>query len=264
MKMRLWAVLLLCLGLAARADDLDTILQKQEVVIGVKDASPPFGVYDKAKGTVSGYDIDFALGIAKRLGVKPVFRTVNPDDRIPFLQERKVDLVIATFTKSPERERLLEFSLGYFVTGQKFLVPAGKYQRVEELNRARIGVVNASTSEKTLRKQMPEAQVMPNEDYPEMVRMLQAGQLDAISTDEPILAGLLGKMSNRSKFEIMSTAITFESYGVGMRKGEKKLLKAVNDALLDMENTGEAKRIFDRWFGPNSSMPMMRFFTIRN
>lgn len=247
---------------AACADDLETIQQRGELVVGVKDASPPFGIYNKVHGSYSGYDIDFTTAIAKRLGVRPVFRPVDSAERIPALQEGRVDMVVATLTRTPERERQVGLSYGYFVTGQKFLARTGKVKLLSDLAHARLGVVRGSTSEKAARQALPTATLESFDDYPEMIALLTAGKLDAISTDEPILAGLQARMPNREQFEVSSTAISFETYGIAVRSGQKRLLQQINQTLLDMEHTGEAARIFDRWFGSASSTPLLRYFRI--
>ncbi|WP_137939506.1 transporter substrate-binding domain-containing protein [Chitinivorax sp. B] len=247
----------------AMADDLDDIQKKGELVVGVKDSLPPFGVLDPKTRTVSGYDVDFAAAIAKRLNVKLLAKPVDSADRITWLKDKKVDMVIATFTKNAEREAQVDFSYGYFVTGQKFLTKAGRMKDLADIETAAIGTVKGSTSEKQVRKALPNANIMLFEDYPEAVKALSDGRLEAVTTDEPILAGLLNKMANRKQYEIPNVPISLETYGVAVRKGEKRLLKMVNDALLDMEKTGEASKIFERWFGHNTPNPMPRIFVIR-
>jgi len=247
---------------SVHADDLETIQRRGEIVVGVKEASPPFGTYNKVHGSYSGYDIDFATTIAKRLGVRPVFRPVGAAERIPALQEGRVDMIVATLTRTPEREQQVAFSYGYFLTGQKFLTRTGKVKNLSDLAHARLGVVRGSTSEKAAQQALPMAALESYDDYPEMVALLTSGKLDAISTDEPILAGLRARMPNREQFEISSTAITFETYGIAVRSGQKRLLQRVNQTLLEMERNGEAARIFDRWFGAASPAPLPRYFRI--
>jgi polar amino acid transport system substrate-binding protein len=250
------------LATPAMADDLDDIKQRGTLIVGVKDSTPPFGVLDPKTRTISGYDIDFAAAIAKRLGVKLLAKAVESAERIPKLQSRDVDMIIATMSKNAEREKQVDFSEGYFVTGQKFAVRKGKVRNLDDLTRATIGTVKGSTSEKQLRKEMPNAKVVLFDDYDIAFHALGQGQLDAVTTDEPILAGQLNKMPNKSLFEITDVGISLEVYGIAMRKGEKRLQKEVNDTLGAMEQSGEAQRVFDRWFGPQSNAPLIRTFKI--
>jgi polar amino acid transport system substrate-binding protein len=87
---------------------------------------------------------------------------------------------------------------------------------------------------------------------------LQQGKVFAVTTDESILANLLANAPNKEQYEIPNIQISDEPYGLGMRKGDKNLVDFVNKTLLDMEKSGEAKKIFDKWFGPNSKMPLDR------
>ncbi|MBV8656919.1 MAG: transporter substrate-binding domain-containing protein [Burkholderiales bacterium] len=262
-KHLLAACLCLSLFVPALADDLDAIKKKGLLVVGVKDSTPPFGVRDVKTNTISGYDVDFALAIAKHMGVKVVVKAVESAERIPALQRHDVDMVIATMTKNAEREKQVDFSEGYFVTGQKFVVRKGKVNNVEDLTKATIGTATGSTSEKQLRRELPNANVVLFEDYAPAMAALSKGELDAVSTDEPILAGLLNKMPNKQNFEIPDVSISIEIYGVAVRKGETRLVKEVNDTLIGMEQSGEAAKIFNRWFGENTATPLLRTFKIK-
>ncbi|MFC4161212.1 transporter substrate-binding domain-containing protein [Chitinimonas lacunae] len=259
---RLAAVLLALLAGSVQADQLDDIQRKGSLVVGVIADAPPFGMFNPDK-TVSGYDVDFGAAIAKKLGAKLTVRDLLPAERLPMLKNGQVDLVIGTLTKTHEREREIDFSYGYFVTGQKVLAKRGRFPTVNELRGATVGVARGTTSEAQLRKEFPAANVVSFDDNPQALKFLEEGKLDGISTDEPILAGLLAKMPNRTAYELSSFSVSTEAYGIGVRKGEKRLLKTVNDTLIEMENNGEADRIFKRWFGPQSAVPLVRTFKIR-
>ncbi|HEX2965065.1 MAG TPA: transporter substrate-binding domain-containing protein, partial [Syntrophorhabdaceae bacterium] len=96
------------------------------------------------------------------------------------------------------------------------------------------------------------------DDYPQAVLALQQGKVFAVTTDESILANLLANMPNKNQYEIPPIQISEEPYGLGMRKGDKNFVDFVNKTILDMEKSGEAKKLFDKWFGPNSKTPMQR------
>ncbi|GAB3261307.1 ABC transporter substrate-binding protein [Chitinimonas naiadis] len=264
MKIRTLFACLLGISLlgSALADDLDEIKKHGTLVVGVKDSTPPFGVLNPKTQTISGYDVDFAVAIAKHMGVNILVKGVESAQRIPKLQSRDVDMIIATMTKNPEREKQVDFSYGYFITGQKFAVRKGKVSSIEDLAKLTIGTVTGSTSEKQLRREMPTANVVLFADYDEAFAAMGKGQLDAVSTDEPILAGLLNKMPNKSQFEIPNVTISLEVYGIAVRKGEKRLMEEVNKTIVAMEQSGEAEKIFNRWFGPNTTSPLTRLFKI--
>lgn len=259
---KLAAALLAVLALSATADQLDDIQRKGSLIVGVVADAPPFGMFNPDK-TVSGYDVDFGAAIAKKLGAKLSVRDLQPSERIPMLKNAQVDILIAVLTKTHEREREIDFSYGYFVTGQKVLSKKNRFADINALRGATLGVARGTTSEAQLRREFPSASVVSFDDNPQALKFLDEGKLDGISTDEPILAGLLAKLPNRNAYELSSFSVSTEAYGIAVRKGEKRLLKAVNDTLLEMESSGEADRIFTRWFGPQSAVPLVRTFKIR-
>lgn len=249
-------------GSALAADTLAEVKKSGVLVAGVKDSLPPFGSVDPQTKEFVGYDIDFVKYIAKKLGVKVEFKPVTSANRMPMLMEGRVDILAATMTKNPERAKQIDFSYTYFLTGQKFLTKKGTVRSLKDLEGKKIGTAKGSTSEQNVKKSVPSATVLSFDDYPQGVLAVQQGKVIAVTTDESILAGQLGKLeknpATKGKFEIPDLAISEEPYGLGMRKGDTHFVKFVNDTLLEMEKNGEAKKIFEKWFGPQSDSPIAR------
>ena len=196
--------------------------------------------------------------IAGKLGVKLELKSVTSSTRMPQLTEGNIDIIAATMTKNEERAKQIDFSLTYFFTGQKFIVKKGTVKTLADLDGKRIGTAKGSTSEQNAAKALPKATVLSFDDYPQALLALQQGKVFAVTTDESILANLLANAPNKEQYEIPNIQISDEPYGLGMRKGDKNFVDFVNKTLLDMEKSGEAKKIFDKWFGPNSKMPLDR------
>jgi len=249
-------------GAALAADTLADVKKKGVLVAGVKDSLPPFGSVDPNTKQFVGYDIDFVKYIAKKLGVKVEYKSVTSANRMPMLMESRVDILAATMTKTPERAKQIDFSYTYFLTGQKFLAKKGTVKSLKDLEGKRIATSKGSTSEQNVAKAVPSATVLAFDDYPQGILALQQGKAVAVTTDESILAGQLGKLeknrATKGKFEIPDIQISMEPYGLGMRKGDANFEKFVNDTLLEMEKNGEAKKIFERWFGPKTDSPINR------
>ena len=249
-------------GAALAADTLAEVKKNGVLVAGVKDSLPPFGSVDPNTKEFVGYDIDFIKYIAKKLGVKVEYKPVSSANRMPMLMEGRVDILACTMTKNPERAKQIDFSYTYFLTGQKFLTKKGTVKTLKDLEGKKIGTAKGSTSEQNVKKAVPSATILSFDDYPQGVLALQQGKVIAVTTDESILAGQLGKLeknpATKGQFEIPDLAISEEPYGLGVREGDTNLLKVVNDTLLEMEKSGEAKKIFDHWFGPDSDSPMKR------
>jgi polar amino acid transport system substrate-binding protein len=247
---------------AAPADTLAEVKKKGVLVAGVKDSLPPFGYIDEKTRTIIGYDIDFINAIAKKLGVKVELKPVTSASRMPQLQEGNIDIIAATMTKNPERAKQIDFSHTYFFTGQKFITKKGSVKALKDLDGKRIGTAKGSTSEQNVKKAIPTATVLSFDDYPQAFLALQQGKVQAVTTDEAILAGILAKSPEKGKFEIPNVQISDEPYGLGMRKGDKNFVDFVNKTILDMEKSGEAKKIFDKWFGPKTDFHLQRNFKI--
>ncbi|MBI5816187.1 MAG: ABC transporter substrate-binding protein [Nitrospinae bacterium] len=246
----------------ASAGALETIKAKGVLTAGVKDSLPPFGFVDESAREITGYDIDFVKAIAKKLGVKVELKPVTSASRIPQLVSGNIDIIAATMTKTPERATQIDFSHTYFLTGQKFLVKKGTVAKLADLEGKKIGTAKGSTSEQNVKKALPGAKVLAFDDYPQAFLALQQGKVFAVTTDEAILAGIMAKAANPAEFEIPNVGISDEPYGLGMRKGEEDLVKLVNTTLLEMEKSGEAAKIFGKWFGPKSKAPLKRNFKI--
>jgi polar amino acid transport system substrate-binding protein len=249
-------------GSALAQDTLADVKSKGVLVAGVKDSLPPFGSVDPSTKEYVGYDIDFVKYIAKKAGVKVEFKPVTSANRMPQLMEGHIDLIVATMTKNPERAKQIDFSYTYFLTGQKFLAKKGAVKTLKDLEGKKIGTAKGSTSEQNVKKAIPSATVLSFDDYPQGVLAVQQGKAIAVTTDESILAGQLGKLektpATKGQYEIPDVQISIEPYGLGMRKGDTNFVKYVNDTLIEMEKNGEAKKIFLRWFGPNSESPINR------
>ncbi|HZL98379.1 MAG TPA: ABC transporter substrate-binding protein [Terriglobales bacterium] len=249
-------------GASLAGDTLADVKKKGVLVAGVKDSLPPFGSVDPTTKEFAGYDIDFIKYIAKKLGVNVEYKPVTSANRMPMLMESRVDILAATMTKTPERAKQIDFSYTYFLTGQKFLTKKGTVKSLKDLEGKKIGTAKGSTSEQNVKKSVPSATVLSFDDYPQGVLAVQQGKVIAVTTDESILAGQLGKLeknpATKGRYEIPDITISSEPYGLGMRKGDTNFVKFVNATLLEMEKSGEAKKIFERWFGPNTDSPINR------
>ena len=244
------------------ADTLAEIKKKKVLVAGVKDSLPPFGYIDEKTRTIIGYDIDFINAIAAKLGAKVELKPVTSASRMPQLQEGNIDIIAATMTKNAERAKVIDFSHTYFFTGQKFITRKGSVKSLKDLEGKKIGTAKGSTSEQNVKKSIPSATVLSFDDYPQALLALQQGKVQAVTTDEAILAGILAKSPMKAQLEIPNVQISDEPYGLGMRKGDKNFVDFVNKTIVQMEKSGEAKRIFDKWFGPHTQFHLQRNFKI--
>lgn len=250
------------LPLAAHADKLDDIKKAGVLRVASFDSNPPFGYVDAKTHKIVGLDIDYAQAIADKLGVKLELQPTNPANRIPFLTSKKVDLVLANFTITDERAQQVDFSIPYFSSGQQFLAKKGVLKSADQLNALRVGADKGTTNEIALREKYPKATIVAFDDTPFAFAALRAGTVQAITQDGPKLVGLLANVPDKQNYEIPPFTITNDYMGVGVQKGETRLLAFVNDTLRGLEKNGTAKTIYDRWFGPQTKQPLPRLFKI--
>lgn len=242
----------------AQADKLDDIKKAGVIKIAVFDANPPFGFINDKQ--IIGYDVDIANAIGKALGVDVQFVATNPANRIPLLTSNKVDLIAANFTITEQRAKAVDFSLPYFVTGQKFIAKKGVLKTPDDIAKLRIGADKGTVQEITLREKYPEAKVISYDDTPIAFTALRNGSVQAITQDDAKLVGLLANLPEKIRvdYEISPFSLTQEYQGIGISKGETRLVEAVNDALLALEENGEAVQIYNRWFGPTTTSAIPR------
>lgn len=256
------AVALSLLSTMALADRVDDIKKAGVLRAAVFDSNPPFGFLDAKTKKIAGLDVEYAEAIARKLGVKLELVPTNPANRIPLLVSGKADIVAANFTITDERAKQIDFSQPYFATGARFIAAKGKLKSPNQLEGLRVGVDKGTTQEILLRDKYPKTTVVAYDDTPLAFAALRNGNVQAISQDDAKLIALLAQAPDKDKYEVSPFALSREYEGVGIPKGETKLVAAVNETLVQLEKSGEAKKIYDRWFGPKTKAPLARDFKI--
>lgn len=263
MKRTLIAAIALSLfsGLAL-ADRLDDIKKNGVLRAAVFDSNPPFGFLDAKTKKINGLDVEYAEAIAKKIGVKLELISTNPANRIPLLVSGKADIVAANFTITEERAKQIDFSQPYFATGARFIARKGALKTADQLAGLRVGVDKGTTQEILLRDKYPKTTVVAYDDTPIAFAALRNGNVQAISQDDAKLIALLAQAPDKEKYEVSPFALSREYEGVGIPKGEARLASLINETLVHLEKTGEARKIYDRWFGPKTKAPLARDFKI--
>ncbi len=241
---------------AAHADQLDDIKKKGEIVIGVLGTDEPNSFVDPATRELIGYDVDLGKAIAKKIGVKPVFKQISVAARIPELQQGHVDLLAASLTHNKERETQVDFSLTTFVTGQKVLVKNNSsITDVAQLTGKRVLTVKGGTQEPNIRKAVPGVEVVTFETTQQAFLALQQGKGVAYVNDESSLFDDLGKLGERGRdYKILPTNLSVEPLALGIRKGEIAVKSLVDGTLRELEKSGEAEKLFFKWYGPGTKI----------
>ena len=249
------AGLALAAGLAASGCGLDgggpeSVADKESLVIGVKADQPGLGLRD-ASGRYSGFDVDVARYIAARLGVpghRVRFVTTPSSIRERALQTGMADMVIATYSITAPRKTKVTFAGPYYVPHQDTLVRADDtgIRNVRDLAGKRLCEVAGSNSwRRVVEERGIAARRVPAPTYSDCMTMLADGRIDAVSTDDLILAGF----ARGRPVKIINAPFTDEKYGVGLRKGDLDGCEAVNRAITQMYQSGHALTLLRKWFG---------------
>ena len=240
----------------AHADQLADIKKKGEIVVGVLGTDEPNSFVDPKTREIVGYEVDLANAIAKKIGVKATFKQIAVAARIPELQQGRVDLLAASLTHNKERESQIDFSLTTFVTGQKVMVKASSgIADVPQLAGKKVLTVKGGTQEENVRKAVPSVEVVTFETTQQAFQALQQGKGAGYVNDEATLVNDLAKLGPAKKdYRILPTNLSTEPLALGIRKNEPALKKVVDDTLAELEKSGEADKIFMKWYGPTTKL----------
>lgn len=233
------------------------IVAKGKLVVGTKYDQPGFGLKDPATGKIDGFDVAIAREIGKALGLKDeqiTFEEAVSKNRVPYLQEDKVDLVVATFTINEERKQQIEFSKPYYVAGQSILVKKDNttIKGPDDLAGKKVCTVQGSTPAKTLQEKYPKAELLLLDVYSACVTAMKDGRVEAVSTDNVILLGFAAADSN---VKLVGGLFTVEPYGIGMKQGKKDMQAFVDSVLDRMFKDGTWDKLYDQYLGKFEGMP---------
>jgi polar amino acid transport system substrate-binding protein len=232
----------------ARADGLDDIKKAGVLKVAVPQDFPPFGTVGPDLKPL-GYDIDMAELLAKELGVKIELVPVTSANRIPYLTTRKVDLVISSLGKNPDREKVIDFSAAYAPFFNGVFGPADqKVTKVEDLAGKTVGVTRGAVEDLELTKIAPATMnVKRYEDNNGTISAFLSGQVELVATGNVVAAAILAK--NPPKRPEVKFLIKNSPCFVGLNKGEPRLLAAVNAAIAKSRADGRLAAISQKWLG---------------
>jgi glutamate transport system substrate-binding protein len=224
---------------------------QKKLVIGVKADQPGLGL--QTGTTYSGFDIEIGKIVAKGLGVDPgsiEWKTTVSANREPFIQQGQVDLVIATYTINDDRKKVVSFGGPYFVAGQDLLVPsASTITGPEALAGKKVCSVTGSTPAKRIQTDHKDAKLQQFDSYSKCVTALAGGQVDAVTTDDIILAGYASQDQYAGKFKVVGKPFSTEPYGIGLKKDDSAGCNKVNDILKAAATDGSYKAAWDSTLG---------------
>lgn len=218
--------------------------------IGIKFDQPGLG-FREGDSAPTGFDTDVARAVAKKIGVaedKITWVQTPSANRENALENGEVDMIFATYSITDARKERVAFAGPYFVAGQDLLVRADETEITgpETLDGKNLCSVTGSTSAQKIKdKYAAGVNLVEQGGYAECVTYLESGTVDAVTTDDIILAGLAATEANKGKFKVVGNAFTTERYGVGIPKGSEHC-EEINAAIKEMKDSGEWKKALEK------------------
>lgn len=241
----------------AAGSTMERLQKAGKVNIGTKFDQPGFGQVNPTTNKPEGFDVDIATLIAQGIygGSKADAAShinwveAKSKDREPFIQQGKVDFIVATYTINDTRKQVVDFAGPYYTAHGDILVKStnNDIKSVTDLNGKKVCVVQGSTYPKTITEKAPQAQQTALADYSSCEQAVKDGRVDAMATDNVILMGLVSKSNGTEK--ILNANYTDEPYGIGLKLDDKDFLKFVNDRLQTIYDNGEWKSAFQSELG---------------
>ncbi len=227
------------------------------VTIGIKFDQPGLGL--QVGNDYQGFDVTVARYVAKELGYTDVTFKESPSaQRETLLQSGQVKMIFATYSITDDRKQKISFGGPYFVAGQDLLVKADNTDITgpETLNGKRLCSVTGSTSAKKVKDTLATGvQLRELDAYSKCVQALNSGSIDAVTTDNVILAGFASQSQYQGKLKVVGKPFSTERYGVGIAKGDVALCNSVNTAIQKMVDDGSWQKALDDTVGASGFKP---------
>ncbi|HEX8517974.1 MAG TPA: glutamate ABC transporter substrate-binding protein [Pseudonocardia sp.] len=226
-----------------------------KLTIGIAFDQPGIGL--KQGDAVTGFDADTATYIAKALGVPPeniTWKEAKGDERQRLLDSGGADLIVSTFTITEERKQAVDFAGPYFVAHQDLLVRRNEEDITgpETLTGKTLCSVPGTTSADTIATRYGgTVRLKEFPRYSDCVTALAAGDVDAVTTDDVILAGFASEPQYRGRLKLLGKGFTDERYGIGVRKGDTAMVQKVTAALQQYVADGSWQRSLDATVRPS-------------
>lgn len=240
-----------------------TIRNRGRLIVGLDIGSNLFSFRDPITGEITGFDVDIAGEVARDIFGTPSqveYRILSSADRIAALQSNQVDIVVKTMSITCERKELVNFSTEYLSVDQRILAPRDSPITSEsDLPGKRVCAVKGTTSLKRVQRIDPPPLVVEVVTWADCLVALQQRQVDAVSTDDSILAGLVAQ---DPYLHIVGPSMDSGAYGIGVNKDNEPLVRFVNGTLERIRRDGTWNTLYRKWLtvlGPSPAPPVARY-----
>jgi polar amino acid transport system substrate-binding protein len=255
-------LLLLTLGLAciaatAEARSLDQIISAGEIRVGVNPNFAPAAMYND-KNELVGFDVDVANKLGVMLGVKVNFVIVESASRVPFLTSGRIDMVLGGLTRTPDRAKLISFTLPIMTESLGALTIEGKpFKKLADLNSENVTLaeIRGTTPVPWIQANLPRAKLLLLDNHPDVLRAVAQGRADAVIDDLASL-GIIAKSIDAKWMPLEDHASDIDWDCIGVANPDVTLKNWLNVALFSLESSGFVQDSYHKWFGFNMAAPI--------
>lgn len=242
---------------ATPQDLIPRILARGRLIVGVDNSQYLLSFRDALSGELQGFEVDLAREVARDIFGDPSrvdFRFVASNDRLEALKTGRVDAVVRTMTITRDRQSLVEFSTPYLRTHTRLAVPLqSDIQGVQDLGGRSVCITDNSTLLELSRRLAPEAVKLRVRGWADCLLALQQNQVDAIMSDDAILAGIIAQDPHT---QIVGESLSAEEYGIAVARPLENpeshgLVRQINATLERLQRDGTWVRLHHQWLGPD-------------
>ncbi|RUR71287.1 transporter substrate-binding domain-containing protein [Variovorax guangxiensis] len=243
----------------AAVDTMGKIRETRTIMIGVREAVPPFS-FVNARKQPTGYSVDLCMNAVEEIkrelklpDIKVQYKLVAGPERIPKLLAGEIDLECGSTTNTMARQEKVDFSYTFFVAGMRVLTNSSLHvETVKDLKNLPVALTKGSTSEKLFKQladgELRDAKLITYENNGEAYKALKEGKVRAFAQDDSLLQGLVSNDKTMDTLSVSRLALSVEPYAVMVRKGDTALLAAVDRSLAQLYSSGEINALYDKWF----------------
>ncbi len=239
------------------------IRARGRLIVGLDIGSNLFSFRDPLTGEITGFDVDIAGEIARDIFGAPShveYRILSSEERLTALQRSEVDVVAKTMTITCERRKLVNFSTVYLDANQRILAPRDSpIVKVGDLSGKRVCVARGTTSLQRIREIDPQPVIVSVVSWADCLVAMQQREIDAVSTDDSILAGLV---EEDPYLHIVGPNMATQPYGIGINLNNTGLVRFVNGTLERIRRDGTWNTLYRKWLtvlGPAPAPPVPRY-----
>ncbi|MCJ0976366.1 glutamate ABC transporter substrate-binding protein [Rhodococcus sp. ARC_M12] len=238
-------------GGGEEARSVSSSAEAGNLVVGIKFDQPGLGLRNP-DGSFTGFDVEVAKYVAGQLGVDEgniEFREAPSAQRETLIENGEVDMVVATYSITDTRKEKVSFAGPYFVAGQSLLVSEDNTDITgpDTLEGRTLCSVTGSTPAQNIADEYPGVQLQPYDTYSACVEALRNGTVDAVTTDDIILAGYAAQ--SPGQFKVVGEPFTTENYGIGLALDDTEGRNQINDAIEEMVSSGAWEQAFNETVG---------------